>query len=422
MITLIVFFVTCYIYKKSDNSFIKKTSIGKLIFTLEIIGILTFGMDYLQNRVLYTGEITRNEAGAGSEQADLEYKVSGKNRSMKLDVDERKLTAQEKKEYIKRAETEIDKTFPGENKNINSIKDKVIVKNEYQNGKVSAAWNFNREDIVTPKGEVKNETIHKNQLVDCSVVLSCDDVEETYNFSIKVIKPDIKNEKDLSKLVESTANDQEEKNKQKKTFVLPESIQGIKVNWKKPVEKRGEIICVLGLIVLIIWPLREKEIIKLEKKKKEEELERDYPEIMRKLSLFVGCGMTVKKSFEIIVKDYSDNTQKRKVKKRSGYETVQRTIRSIQSGMGEIEAYEAMGREERIFRKLSTILTQNLRLGTKDMQQKLDREAIDAETRERQRIRMSGEKISTRLLVPLLGMLGIVMVVLMVPAMWGISI
>lgn len=422
MITLIIFFVTIGIYKKSNNPLIKKSFIGKMIFAFELIGVLTFCMDFLQNRVFYNGEIIRNEVGEGSSKEVFEVTGGKEKESLEIEINDRKLSKKEKEKYIKAAEKEIDKTFPGENKDLEKIKKPVVVRSEYQNGKVSATWNFSREDLVTPKGVITNELLKHKELVDCVVVLACDDMEETYDFSFTVMKPDINNKDDFVKLVQNSVKSKDGSAPEKATVVLPDSVYGKKINWKKPMEKRGEIICALGLMLIIIWPFKEKEDLRARKKKRNEDLERDYPEITRKLSLFVSCGMTVKKSFEIMARDYSESIGEAKTEGRAGYDSILKIIRLIQSGVPEIEAYEIMGRSDRIFRKLSSILTQNLRRGTKDMQAKLEREAIDAETRERQRIRLAGEKISTRLLVPLMGMLGIVMVVLMVPAMWGISI
>ncbi|MBP7058920.1 MAG: type II secretion system F family protein [Lachnospiraceae bacterium] len=393
-----------------------------MIFALEIIGILTFTVDYLQNRVFYDGEIIRNEAGEGSRKEVLEVARGKEKDSLEIEINNRKLSKMEKEKYIKEAEKEIDRTFPGKNKSIDKIKKPVVMRSEYRDGKVSATWNFSRDDLVTSKGVITNESIEDREMVDAIVNLACDDMEETYNFSFVVMKPDINEQEDFVKLVQNLVKNKDRSVPEKERFVLPDTIYGKKINWKKPMEKRGEIICALGLLLIIIWPLREKEILKTKKKKRNEDLERDYPEIIRKLSLFVSCGMTVKKSFEIITRDYSESILEIKTECRAGYDSVLKITRLIQSGTSEMEAYERMGRDDRVFRKLSTILTQNLRLGTEDMQAKLEREAIDAETRERQRIRMAGEKISTRLLIPLMGILGIVMVVLMVPAMWGISI
>lgn len=422
MITLIIFVVTIGLYRKSNNPLIKNSSIGKMIFALEIIGILTFTADYLQNRVFYNGEVIRNEAGEGSKKEVLEVARGKEKDSLKIEINNRELSKREKEKYIKAAEKEIDKSFPGKNKSIDKIKKPVVMRSEYQNGKVSATWNFSRDDLVTSKGLITNEEIKDKEMVDAVVTLACDDMEETYNFSFVVMKPDINDQEDFVKLVQNLVKNKDRSVPEKSRYILPDSIYGEKINWKKPMEKRGEILCALGLLIIIIWPLREKEIIKTKKKKRNEDLERDYPEIIRKLSLFVSCGITVKRSFEIIARDYSESIIGIKTEVRYGYEAVLKITRLIQSGVSEMEAYERMGRDDRIFRKLSTILTQNLRLGTEDMQEKLEREAIDAETRERQRIRLAGEKISTRLLIPLMGILGIVMVVLMVPAMWGISI
>jgi hypothetical protein len=96
----------------------------------------------------------------------------------------------------------------------------------------------------------------------------------------------------------------------------------------------------------------------------------------------------------------------------------------MESGTAEIEAYRRIGKrgKHKDFRKLSLMLSENIRRGTGRMIELLENEAIEAENREMNNLKKEGEMISTKLMFPLMGMLLVILVILLVPAIVGISI
>ena len=93
----------------------------------------------------------------------------------------------------------------------------------------------------------------------------------------------------------------------------------------------------------------------------------------------------------------------------------------MERGISEIQAYENLGKRARCsaYRTFSTLLVQNLRKGGSDMAKILEREADEAFEERKKRARVLGEEAGTKLLLPMLMMLGVVMAVLMVPAMFA---
>ena len=117
--------------------------------------------------------------------------------------------------------------------------------------------------------------------------------------------------------------------------------------------------------------------------------------------------------------DYEMAQKQGKQKERAAYEEMRRTYYQMQSGMAEGEAYQEFGRRCRLqpYLKLSGLLEQNRRSGTKNMRSILQAEMTDALEQRKNLARRLGEEAGTRLLMPLFLMLGIIMVMIMVPAM-----
>ena len=73
------------------------------------------------------------------------------------------------------------------------------------------------------------------------------------------------------------------------------------------------------------------------------------------------------------------------------------------------------------YMKLSSLLEQNRRTGTKNLQQLLEQEMSAAWEEQKHAARRLGEEAGTRLLIPLFLMLIVVMVIIMVPALLAVQ-
>ena len=99
-------------------------------------------------------------------------------------------------------------------------------------------------------------------------------------------------------------------------------------------------------------------------------------------------------------------------------------LRRMKDGIGEKTAIEELGKYSdcKEYRKLSMLLSQNLMKGSKDLIISLENEEEAAFEMKKQRAIRAGEEASTKLLLPMSGMLFIVIVVLVIPAILQINL
>ena len=99
-------------------------------------------------------------------------------------------------------------------------------------------------------------------------------------------------------------------------------------------------------------------------------------------------------------------------------------MREMQRGTPESECYEHFGMRcgLPVYRKFAVMLSQNLRKGTKGLAELLQREAAGAFEERKAAARKLGEETSTRLLGPMFLMLGVVLMIIVVPAFLTIQI
>lgn len=120
-------------------------------------------------------------------------------------------------------------------------------------------------------------------------------------------------------------------------------------------------------------------------------------------------------AWERVVQNYRKKQTKNK---KVAYEEMETTYNQIKDGMSERQAYEQFGERVGVseYRKLASLLAQNLRKGTAGLSQILEEESIDAYSRQESIVKKKGEEMSTKLLLPMMLMLGLVIVIIVIPA------
>lgn len=132
--------------------------------------------------------------------------------------------------------------------------------------------------------------------------------------------------------------------------------------------------------------------------------------------------MTVYTALGKITEDYLE-CRRQGGQERPAYEELARACSQIKSGTPESRAYEEFGRRCGLpsYLKLSGLLEQNRKTGGKNLRHLLKLEVADAFEQRKNLARRQGEEASAKLLLPLFMMLGIVMVIVAVPAFLSFS-
>lgn len=206
------------------------------------------------------------------------------------------------------------------------------------------------------------------------------------------------------------------------SYRLPSAANGEQITWFRKREEKGGYIAVLSLIAgAILVFFRKNEAWKREQKI-QEEMKREYPEVMSRIQLLLGAGLGMRKIFEKITADYKRQLEKEKGAKRPAYEEIAGAYYEMAGGVSEQEAYENFGNRSRLpeFKNLSVLLVQNLKKGRRELGPLLEREVSAALEERRRQARAEGEKAGTRLLLPMGIMLLVVLILMVVPAFLSI--
>ena len=160
--------------------------------------------------------------------------------------------------------------------------------------------------------------------------------------------------------------------------------------------------------------------VEKEKEKRDARLLAEYPQMLSQMALLLGAGMTVSHAWERIVVSYENRCagQPGTWQEMPVYEEMRITYHQIKDGLGERRAYEQFGERIQLqaYRRFATLLVQNLRKGTTGLSKLLEKELQDAFDAQESYAKKRGEELQTKLLLPMMLMLGLVIVIIMIPA------
>lgn len=194
---------------------------------------------------------------------------------------------------------------------------------------------------------------------------------------------------------------------------LPEEVDGIAVVWRVKKESNAATILLLGVAATVCIGVLGKKKRQDRIREREQELMADYPELVSKYLLLLNAGMSSRAVWERMITDYKKSGRKRYL-----YEEMVLSGHEIENGISEAKAYENFGKRCRLlpFMRFSAVLVQNLQKGARGALLLLEQEAVAAFAERKETAKRKGEEAGTKLLLPMVGLLGIVLVIVLFPA------
>lgn len=400
----------------------KKWSIAgadkKIIFLLlgiEIVGSMLSIKQWYAANPGFDGTLFRRELGKGSYVEELELKSDVYQGTVELEIEEKQPTKNEAKKLLEKAKKEIDATFLGENKALEQVMSDVVLQDAYQDGMVAAEWSFDDYTYIGTDGVIKENELDEPELVEATAVLTCGEYQQIYRFSMQLCPCSVETEKGLRREIQKKIRQQP---LEKSEITLPSDIAGIPLQWKKTGNMDGAMLSILGIVVCFLLPYGQKLEEQKQKKIILEKRKKDYPMLVEELSLFLAAGVTFTEAARKMTENY-ERRRKQTGKVQEGYELWKKLSYEMRDGVREADAIMRFGKESgrKEYKKLALLLEQNRRQGSQHMIQQLEQENLIAFEMRKNQVKREGEEASVKLLFPMMGMLGIVIVVLILPAM-----
>jgi hypothetical protein len=287
-------------------------------------------------------------------------------------------------------------------------------------------WIYEDYELINYDGSINNIGFEadESRAVDMRYVVKYEGWTREKEFQLTVRAPDMENSEIRQQWIKNKIEEAVVQNPESEYVELPDSISGARITYSKQAEWSSvAVIILLGAAAAATIYLGEKKKKADEAKKRTKELKRDYSEMIHKLALLMGAGMTVRMAWEHIVNEYRDRLASGKTKRKYVYEEMSYTLYQMGSGISEINAYGEFGTrcDTKEYLKFSSLIVQNLKKGSRELVNLLELEAIDAFEERKNQAKKYGEEAGTKMLLPMVGMLVVVMGIIMFPALISFS-
>lgn len=200
---------------------------------------------------------------------------------------------------------------------------------------------------------------------------------------------------------------------------LPTEIDGQRIFYSEHEDRSYLLLPLLGVIAAMAIYMRQGQARRTEKKQREALLMLDYSELVSKLMVYIGAGLTVRNALETISQHFDALIARGIKEDRPLYQELRTMVIQFRRNMPESEIYLSFGRRVNLkpYTKLVSLIEQNRMNGARNLRAMLELEMEDAFEQRKTTARRLGEEAGTKLLLPLFIMLGIVMIIVIVPAM-----
>lgn len=375
-------------------------------------------------------EIKRNAYGEGDRKSSYDVVEEGENKRVPVEitVGETQYTKQELKEVFQKSAEQLEILILGDNESLERVSSDLNLITAMPGAPIRVEWELDRYDLLYTNGELQTDNLEREGegalvMLKAYLTYTEDETKQVlHEIPVRLYPPKKTGEEGLARKIQTKVEEEESKHQTKEKLSLPKNIDGKEVAYYAPMNFRGITVLGMGIVMVILLGCLDKQDKKQEKKNRENEMMRDYPEIVNQLTLLLGAGMTCKNAWGKIVEDYRKRIESQG--QRAAYEEMKLTWNEMQSGITERECYERFGRRCGVqsYIKLGALLSQNLRRGTKGITDVLRIEGIHAFEQRKASAKRQGEEAGTKLLLPMFFMLGIVLVIVVVPAFLSIQL
>ena len=207
----------------------------------------------------------------------------------------------------------------------------------------------------------------------------------------------------------------------KNLLKLPSKIGNKSVRYSEPKNNskinNWVMVMIIGLIIILAISIGIKKDLDKEIEEKNRMLLMSYSELICKFRLLLCAGLNIAAVWEKICKEYLHN------KEITGeinyaYEEMLFTYNRVKMGMSQIEAYKEFGKRIGLspYIKLSSLILQSIKTGSEGFIEALELESKSVESMQKELYVKEGEKLGTKLLIPMIVMMCITMVIVVIPA------
>ena len=282
-----------------------------------------------------------------------------------------------------------------------------------ENNPVDISFSTDEGGILLDNGDLNFEMIKEKRQVTLKLTASYGEREMSRSLVITVY-PRTLTEEEKVKLAVKEKLDSALADGENETITLPAEVEGKRVRAYFPKEEiTGNLVgFALAAIICLFVVFNENNKRKI--RDREEELKNGYTEFVGRFVILLGAGLNIPAIWRKLEAGFASN--------KSLTEEIRLTLWEVGNGKTEREAYENFGK--RIggtqYAKFVSVINQSLKLGQGQLLSRLEAESEAAMFERRNKAKVMGEVADTKMLMPMMLQLVLIMLIIMVPALLAV--
>ena len=309
----------------------------------------------------------------------------------------------------------------GSNVSLDQIRTDLELPEELPGYGIQVEWESERPELLSSMGLLNQEGLRgvdpsRGETFSLMAELSCGEEKELVTVPVTVLPEEMTQGERLAERIDSLALEDMEN----ETVRLMEEFEGVPITYRRKGRFQNAVLLVLGGVLAACLWMKEKNDEQVQKKRREESLTAAYPDLVSGFLVLTGAGYSIRQAWK---KTVQDRKQSETLPFSEVYQEMQVTLNQMETGTPEASAYVRFGKRcgLRCYTRFSGILESSLRTGGSSLRSLLEPEMEEAFKIQADLARRKGEEASTKLLLPMFGMLGIVMVMVTAPAFFSLG-
>lgn len=282
-----------------------------------------------------------------------------------------------------------------------------------ENNPIDISFSTDEGGILLDNGDLNFEMIKEKRQVTLKLTASYGEREMSRSLVI-TIYPRTLTEEEKVKLAVKEKLDSALADGENETITLPAEVDGKRVRAYFPKKEiTGNLVgFALAAIICLFVVFNENNKRKI--RDREEELKNGYTEFVGRFVILLGAGLNIPAIWRKLETGFASN--------KSLTEEIRLTLWEVGNGKTEREAYENFGK--RIggtqYAKFVSVINQSLKLGQGQLLSRLEAESEAAMFERRNKAKVMGEVADTKMLMPMMLQLVLIMLIIMVPALLAV--
>lgn len=406
--------VFCLLKKKT----MRKSAL--LLLTGSVVSSFLWMVSLMKEDDMALREIRRQDKDGKETVVELEADAEGEKKTIRMRVGSQAYSREELRRLSENLLDELERKITGNGGTLDCVTEDMYFPEYMEGYPFHLEWSTDNLKLLSSDGKIGSEVPKEGILVEIRLKISNTEskfeAEHVFYAALFPQKSGVAFWERLEGLLEK----QEMSTRGADTYILPESFEGKKLIFLEKKSDQSGTYFFLFLVGAVCIAVGQQQDDKKKKQERTRELTREYPEMVSRMTMLIGAGMTISGAFKRIAGEYG---RRRQQTEKPLYEELMITCREMEAGIPEATAYRNLGTRCRqpCMVRFSALLVQYTKSGTAGLKRALHEETGQALRERQERAKRKGEEAGTKLLLPMTMMLVLIMVLIMIPAFTSIG-